>query len=363
MIDYFDIRLNHKFTDDDVAPIIADESLSHSRYSRRVTNPAWMSHAIVVIERKNNHWAIRICCCPAKILGSWNSIGSSDLHDLVMTTLPRIFSTANIRWTDSIDKTLINKNYCIREIHIANIMRLEKYSHSEFVDKLFYALGPTKKPTYAKRGKGLVISSNNRNVTTYIYVKHIEIKNKGMPAYARRMKITTGVSKVMLALDRRFQMAAALLGPRLEFRFGDQFFRNNKLQHPNNWTADTAQMLFKSQLLKLRLPGSVAVLPNRTVIEERLAGTPAYATALLWHHGEAVHGMLSRSTLKRHAAIIMKALAVDITQPYRCLSQLAEIGVESVLNVENIVEKIDLDDPEIACILQIHSLTIIGKSN
>ena len=83
---------------------------------------------------------------------------------------------------------------------------------------------------------------------------------------------------------RRAHLLAAALSPRLELRFGDQFFRGNELAYGRAWKPGTARRLYADELRRLDLPETVAPMFQRDAAQSALTASQ-FQTLRLWHHG------------------------------------------------------------------------------
>ena len=301
------------------------------RMKRQVRAAGWMSTAEVIFTPD----FFRIRACPQKLLGSWNSWGTEDLREYVSLTAPLVLQELGHRVTDDQEASIAAGEYRLSEVHITRAFHLVNYSQQEFIRRLFYAIAESHRPHWAKRGEGIVINGDNRRVSAYLYAKDQEFIAKGWPAYQDWLGAAETDERPGIALSRNSHLLAALLGPRLEFRFGDQFFRQNPLAQGSEWRPRRAAKLYERELQRLKLPASVNVMWRRDQAREIL--TPAqYSSLRLWHHGEPLQSLGSPSTVKRHVAAIREALGIDIRQPSASLvGSQRRLDVASVLSTEN----------------------------
>jgi hypothetical protein len=236
----------------------------------------------------------------------------------------------------------------LHEVHIVESFHLVNFSQAEFVNLLFYALGKDHRPEWARRGTGFSINRRNRRVYAYIYAKLEEFLDRGWPAYEQRIAEAAVESRPWLTLARRAHLLAAALGPRLEFRFGDQFFRENELASGNAWKPGTAGRLYQRELQRLDLPSTISPMFQRDAAQSALTAAQ-FQTLRLWHHGEAFESLGSAATLKRHRAAIREALDIDIKQPSGSVLGHRPVAVRQVFDMHNAVgSDFDLDDADSA---------------
>jgi Phage replication protein CRI len=313
------------------------------RLKRQVRAAGWMSTAEVIF--KPDFFRIRVC--PQKLLGSWNSWGTDDLREYVSLTAPLVLQELGHRLTAEQEASIAAGEYRISEVHIARAFHLVNYSQQEFIRRLFYAIAESHKAQWAKRGEGIVINGDNRRVSAYLYAKIDEFITRGWPRYKAKLSAARATERLGIALSRNSHLLAALLGPRLEFRFGDQFFRQNPLARGSAWRPGTAAKLYHRELQRLKLPASVNLMWQRDQAQEVLKPGP-YASLRLWHHGERLQSLGSPSTVKRHVAAIREALGIDIRQPSATLiGRQQALEVRAVLEAENSVDMPGAgDDPE-----------------
>ncbi len=134
--------------------------------------------------------------------------------------------------------------------------------------------------------------------------------------------------------------------PRLEFRFGDKFFRGNELASGGAWEPETAARLYERELLQLDLPRTIAPLFQRDEAKSALTATQ-FQTLRLWAHNEPFESLGSAATLKRHRAAIREALDIDIKLPPGPVLGHKPVAVRKVFDMQNAVgTDFDLDDAD-----------------
>lgn len=126
-----------------------------------------------------------------------------------------------------------------------------------------------------------------------------------------------------LSGDRDSQCLLAACGPRLELRFGDQFFIHNKhLRLGSNWQPDssaTAHELYWTYLAKLKLPRPVSPVFARDRARRNMSGS-VFGSYLLWASGNDLRDAgISKRTYGEHRCVIKKALGVDVKHPSSCV--------------------------------------------
>lgn len=312
------------------------------RLNVMVQNPTWMGRAHALILPSG----VRLKVCPSKVLGSWNSYGSNDLRQLVALTAPLVLQQLGHHLTLAQLGSINVGDYTLHEVHIAESFHLVNFSQTEFIDLLFFAFGKDRRPEWAPRGTGFSINRRNRRVYAYLYAKLEEFLNRGLPAYEELIARTPSISRPWVALSRRAHLLAAALGPRLELRFGDQFFRDNDLALGSTWTSETARDLYERELLRLDLPETVAPMFQRDAAESVLKATE-FQTLRLWAHNEPFESLGSASTRKRHRTAIREALDIDIKLPPGAALGHLPVAVRKVFDMENVVgTDFDLDDAD-----------------
>jgi hypothetical protein len=312
------------------------------RLNVKVECPTWMGQANALIW----HDGFRLKVCPSKVLGSWNCYGSNDLRQLVALTAPLVLQQLGHRLTAEQEASITAGNYRLHELHIAESFHLVNFSQVEFIRLLFYALGEDRRPEWARRGTGFSINRQNRRVYAYVYAKLEEFLARGWPAYDKRLAQTREVSRPWAVLSRRAHLLAAALGPRLELRFGDQFFRGNELGYGRAWKPGAARRLYEQELQRLDLPEMVAPMFQRDAAKAALTAAQ-FQTLRLWGHGEPFESLGSAATRKRHRAAIREALDIDIKLPAGSLLDHRPVAVRSVFDMQNAVgTDFDLDDAD-----------------
>lgn len=345
MIDFYDAEFSFSLD-----PKVYQSILGHAKasrpsktYRRKLSSPRWMAQVEALIGPD----VFRLRVCPAKVLGTWNSYGSNDLRDLVSLTAPMVLATAGHVVTEKQKESISAGEYTLKEVHIAEAFHLVHYSQDEFIRLIAYACGEHLRIQWAHRGTGIIVKPQNRRVSAYLYSKIEEFMARGYSAYADKLEVAPKDRRPWMLISRNAHLLAAALGPRLELRFGDQFFRRNKLAKGHAWNAETAGKLYESELGRLELPATIAPMFKREEAESKLS--PQQLNALkLWHHGEHWQSFGSPSTCQRHRAAIREALGIDIAQPSaKLLGGAKPLDVQAVINLENIVgTEFDMDDPD-----------------
>ena len=344
MIDFYDAEFSFPL-DSKVYQSIpghARASRPSKTYRLKISSPRWMTQVEAVIGPD----VFRLRVCPAKVLGTWNSYGSSDLRDLVNLTVPMVLSQSGHFVTEKQQADIEAGDYTLKEVHVAESFHLVHHSQGEFIRLIAYACGEEQRTQWARRGTGIIFKPQNRRVSAYLYSKVEDFMARGYGAYADKLEAARKDRRPWILISRNAHLLAAL-GPRLEFRFGDKFFRGKKLAKGSAWNAETARNLYESELLALELPGAIAPMFKREEAEHKLS--PQQFNALkLWHHGEHWQSFGSASTAQRHRAAIREALGIDIAQPSaKLLGRASPLDVQAVINLENVVgTEFDMDDPD-----------------
>jgi hypothetical protein len=351
MIDFFHVDLPFVLDGEAYRNVKGHERPSRPRrhFRQAVRSRHWLTMADLIIGPDS----VQIKVCPAKVLGTWNCYGSSDLRQLVTLVVPDVLAALGHRVSDEQHRQLVRGEYDIRGVHIAHQFHLVNFSHSEFVRKVRHALSETFEVEGGFRGVGTIIKPRNRRASFYLYDKLLEFGNRAYPALREAIEDARDQRKprkhpFFMAIERNIHLAAAMTGPRLELRLGDKYFpTTSEYRKGSGWRPGTARVLYERELRTLDLPGSVGMLWNRDEAHRLLTPTQ-YATLRLWHHGEPFASLGSKSTLQRHRQAILETLGVDIAYPSAKLARWPrEVPIGSVLNVGNIVEREHLDDPDI----------------
>jgi hypothetical protein len=275
--------------------------------------PNWMGRQWAMLDGAT----VRLKVCPAKVLGRWNTWGSSDLRRVVLDTAPLVLRELGVRVTAEVLAHLAAGNYRLHEVHIAHQFWLRNRGITDFVQSVARTIGESHRPQLFPpgRGHGFYLDPWSRTRSWVCYNKQHETEQKAVPRYRQRFVAAQGFVRAGIGLDREFQRLVASCGPRLELRLGDHFFRRNPaLATGSDWSADTADRLYRQYLTKLRLPSRVSAVYCR----ERAQRLPreVLKSYLLWAHGEDLRALFrSDQTFQVHRRAVLGELGVDVSLP------------------------------------------------
>jgi hypothetical protein len=281
----------------------------------RLKHPNWMAEQKALII--GDHFRLQVC--PAKVLGRWNAYGTNDLRKAVAETAPLVLRAMGIEVTAEIRERLGAGDYVVRAVDITEQFHLPNHGITDFLTHLRQRMIGSH-DVRRSRGQGFYVNSGNRRCEYIVYNKLVEMHSRATQRYAQRLgaSVSTsgiGMREVGLMIDRGLQLHLAALGPRLEVRLGDQFFRHHRLAAGDAWTPATAESVFRDEVDRLRLPSSVDATWARRTARQRLA-LQELRTYLLWAQGEPLAVAAgSPKTIDRRAKAIERVLGLDIHQP------------------------------------------------
>ena len=314
MIDKYVIEPDFRLTRKDWKQL--GREVPTTRIRKRPKAPGWMAWQQVTLHP--DHVWLEVC--PAKVLGRWNVYGSNNLIEVVSETAPKVLQTMGVEMNAARLESLRQGQFTVRAVDITEQYRLRVGMNStDFIRKFIREMVLIYPLMKHEKGEGIRINPGSKTLSYYIYDKLVEFEDRGTKAYdlaiERAHDTATaglGMKEVGLMLERDEQRALAALGPRLELKFGEEFFAGHPLSRGGKWKPDTAQMLYRDGLAKLNLPRRIERDELRDDGYACLA-QPFLGTFLLWLHDEQrALAEYSDSKMKAHRKAIERKLGVDI---------------------------------------------------
>lgn len=337
MIDYIKAELGIPFlTADQRQNLLGHKSRAKLRPNHKVRIAIGMGEAHAFLGPNT----VLLCFCPAKVLGHWNCFGSLDLPYIMRKCVPRLFKRMGVPYLDDVRREVEEGSYRLRELHIAFSFHLVNYEIAQFIRRLQAKLIDSHCPERARRGIGFSITKNRRNFEFYLYAKGGTMK-KAVKKYSDKLSKTKGWSKVGVQADLERQLVAAYLGPRVELRLRDHFFRadsanKSELCIGRGWKEETAFNVFFDKLAGLELPDHVDLTVGRQKLDN--LSSPAKSLFVHWSNGEPLEALVSKRTIARQRAEIREVMGVDILVPASAVEDdLHGIRLTELFRKDNVV--------------------------
>ncbi len=344
MIDLVQLLIPHQFTIEEVKGIRELETWTpaHKR-ELKLKAEGWAStqHAIVTTK------GLQLKFCPQHVLGELNAYGSSNLQEIVKDIAPRLLVEAGLS-NPAFLSAIEQGTYQVRGVHIAYQFQVWDCSVYDVIEKLFERMARAYKMSCVFRGHGFEIKQKSRHLAYMFYdaahkfMKEMakEVRRKAKlgvtePALPSMEKLLS-IGEVFRLMKEREHHRLAESGPRLEMRFGPDYFRKSKLQFGSDWQPGTAEDLYQEYLKKLDFPKKVLVTLGR-VRAKALLPPAVFQTFLLWSHGEDIKELgISKSTMDRHRSTIKAEMAIDIFKSAKStLGKRRTIDCHALFNWEN----------------------------
>lgn len=344
MIDFVQLLIPYQFTPEEVKGIRGLETWTPAhRRELKLKAAGWTSTQRAIINAKG----VQLGFCPQHVLGELNAYGSSDLQEIVKDIAPRLLAEAGL--TNPVFLSAIEQGtYTVRIVHIAYQFQVWDHSVYEVIEKLFDQFARTYKMSCLFRGHGFEFNQKSRHLAYMFYdaahkfMKEMEKEDRRKRKSGAVETVVTATSKaqpiseVFRIMKEREHHRLAESGPRLEMRFGPDFFRKSKLKQGSDWLRDTAENLYKKYLKKLAFPKKILATLARTRAKQLLA-PEVFQTFLLWSHGEDMRELgISRSTLARRRAAIKNEMGIDILKSAKAtLGKRRTIDCDALFNWDN----------------------------
>jgi II/X family phage/plasmid replication protein len=141
--------------------------------------PNWMGRQWAMLDGAT----VRLKVCPAKVLGRWNTWGSSDLRRVVLDTAPLVLRELGVRVTAEVLAHLAAGNYRLHEVHIAHQFWLRNRGITDFVQSVARTIGESHRPQLFPpgRGHGFYLDPWSRTRSWVCYNKQHETEQKAVP--------------------------------------------------------------------------------------------------------------------------------------------------------------------------------------
>ena len=342
MIDFYDLSLPPDVLGSEQLQRVRQRHPSDTQGFRKIPLecPNWMGKQWAMLDGET----VRLKVCPSKVLGRWNTWGSSDLRQVVLETAPVVLRELGVRVTAELLAHLAAGNYRLHEVHIAHQFWLRNRGITDFVQSLARTISESHGPEHLPPGQGIgfYLYRGSRTRHWVLYDKQRETERKAVPRYRQRFRRAEGFTRAGIGIEREFQRVVASSGPRLELRLKDHFFgRNVALATGSGWSADTADRLYRQYLVKLGLPSRVKAVYCRE--QAQRLPREVFKSYLLWAHGEDLRALFrTDQTFQVHRRAMRRELGVDVGLPASAV--LARRGTVNAARVFDWSNRVRVED-------------------
>ena len=250
--------------------------------------------------------------CPALLLQGHNGFGSNDLRRLVARLIPIMFQKLGLPLPLSTRKRIVDGDYEVREVHIAEMLRMPNSEIPALCDYLRRYCPSHMQVMPLKKGVGVRLYPNSQDREGLIYCKrHYFLDNQ--PKHRKLLLAGQGkLTRPSRLFDQLVDHVSQ--GVRLEWRLKRPYLRRHSLDRGYDWDEEMVRREYLSQCRTLPLLDLPDALPLANLLKQAHELGPEYALLIAARAAGCDPSELasSRSTYQRHCLKILDQLGIDI---------------------------------------------------